>query len=171
MATLRPTFHSTSQVFWIVAFGFQSECSCVMKKHVRNTVITKAFKCHAPTAHTCADEHSQIWCTKKSHGSWSWERHPAALDHRSSFFPRIYHVFRLCDLPDTMKKKIMRNLTSHLQTNTIQVGRVGYMLNATASCGEQIVLDDPFRSQRAIFPPSRNKLFTMNDHMFVTNYR
>ena len=43
MATLRPTFHSTSQVFWIVAFGFQSECSCDMKKHVRNMVIIKAF--------------------------------------------------------------------------------------------------------------------------------
>ena len=69
----------------------------------------------------------------------------------------------------TQRKKIYDEFDSHLQTNTIQVGRVRYMLNATASCGDQIVLDDPFRSQRAIFPPSRNKLFTMNDHMFVTN--
>ena len=124
-------------------------------------VTNRPFKCHAPTAHTRYDEHSQIRCTKQSHESWSWGRHPAAQDHHGSFFPRTYHVFRLCDLPDTTKKKIMRNLTSHLQTNTIQVGRVGYMLNATASCGEQTVVDDQFRSQRAIFLRSRNKLFTM----------
>ena len=129
-------------------------------------MIYKPFKCHAPKAHTRSDEHSQIWCTKQSHGSWSWEKHPAAQDHHGSFFPRTYHVFRLCDLPDTTKKKIMRNLTSHLQTNTIQVGRVRYVFNATARCGEQVVLDDLSSSQRAVFPRSRNKVLTMwNDNM------
>ena len=66
----------------------------------------------------------------------------------------------------TQRKKIYDEFDSHLQTNTIQVGRVRYVFNATARCGEQVVLDDLSSSQRAVFPRSRNKLLTMwNDNM------
>ena len=71
----------------------------------------------------------------------------------------------------TQRKKIYDEFDSHLQTNTIQVGRVRYVFNATARCGEQVVLDDLSSSQRAVFPRSRNKLLTILDPFLVLGHK